>query len=89
MVFPYSIRMQHIGAKSFRPQSRQVAQLFPLQPLQVFFLDQLIDGFLDIGDFGREAGFDLLNGFLDKLNVLHLLSRLHDANNRGLRKSYQ
>ena len=55
-----------------------------LQALEILFLDELINGFLDIGHFGREAGFDLVDGFLDEDDVLHLLAGLHDADDSRL-----
>lgn len=72
--------------KRRRPnQSCQITQLIVIfQSLQILLFDELIDGFLDILDFGREAGFDLGDGFLDEDDMLHLLAGFHDADDCGL-----
>ena len=66
---------------------RQVTQFLVLNTFQVFFLDQLINGFLDVGNLGCEPGFDLRNGLGHELNMLHLLSRFHDSHNSRLSTS--
>lgn len=50
--------------------SGQVFQLLAIQPLKILSLDQLIDRFLDVQDFGCEARFDLRDGLLHQLEVL-------------------
>ena len=66
-------------------RSSQVRVLIGLDTLEILFLNQLIDRLLDIRDFRREARFDLVDGFLHELHVLHLLAGLHDADDGRLR----
>lgn len=63
-----------------------VGDLVSVYTLDVILLHQCLDVLLDVRDLGREAGLDLLNDFLHELDVLHLLARLHDAHNGGLRE---
>lgn len=51
-----------------------VGQFIVVQALDVILLHEGFDVLLDIGDFGWEAGFDLLDNFLDELDVFHLLT---------------
>jgi hypothetical protein len=58
-----------------------------IQTLDIVLLHEGFDILLDIGNLGREAGLDLLDNLLHELDVLHLLARLHDADNGGLYQS--
>lgn len=51
-----------------------VGQFIVVQALNVILLHESFDVLLDIGDFRWEAGFDLLDDFLDELDVFHLLA---------------
>lgn len=62
-----------------------VGDLVAVQSLHVVLFHQCLDVLLDVGDFGREARFDLLDYFLDELDVLHSLAGFHDADDGGLR----
>lgn len=66
------------------PVSSQITQFLPFETLEVFFVDELIDRLLDVGDLGREARFDLRNRFLHELDVLHFLAGFHDADDGRL-----
>ena len=62
----------------------QIPQLLAFNALEVFFFNQLVDALLDIRDLGREARFDLADGLLHELDVLHLLAGFHDADDSRL-----
>lgn len=62
-----------------------VGDLVAIQSLHIVLFHQGFDVLLDVGDFRREARFDLLDYLLDKLDVLHSLTRFHDADDGGLR----
>ena len=62
----------------------KVTKLITIDALKVLFLDQLINRFLDVGYLGGKAGFDLIDGLLYELDVLHFLSRFHDTHNSRL-----
>lgn len=66
--------------------SSNVRDLVSFLTLDVILLHECLDVLLDVGDFWREPGLDLLNHFLHELHVLHLLARLHDTDNRRLLK---
>lgn len=66
-----------------------VGDLVAIQSLDVVFLHQGLDVLLDIGDLGRESGFNLLDHLLDQLDVLHFLSGFHDADDGGLKMAGQ
>lgn len=51
--------------------SSQVTKLITFETLQVLLLQQNVDTFLDIRNFGYEAVLDLLNHLTDQLCVLH------------------
>jgi len=61
-----------------------VGKLIAIQSLYVILLHQRIDVFLDIRNLRWEACFDLADDFFDQVDVLELLSRLHDSNNSSL-----
>lgn len=61
-----------------------VCQFIIVQSFNIIFLHERFDVLLDIGDFGWEARFHLLDYFLDKLDVLHLLAGFHNADDCGL-----
>ncbi len=84
MPFAHGSR-DHRLKQGLNNESSQIAELVVvLQTLEVFLFDELIDGFLDILDLGCETRLDLRDGLLHQYDVLHLLARLHDANNRRL-----
>lgn len=62
-----------------------VGDFVPFDSFDVVLLHESFDVLLDIGDLGGEAGLHLLDDLLNKLDVLHLLARLHDADDGGLR----
>jgi hypothetical protein len=66
---------------------RQVSELLfvAFEAFKVFFFEEDIDAFLDIGDFGVETSRDLRNGLLDELDVLHFLPCFHYSDDGGLR----
>lgn len=61
-----------------------VSDLVPIQSLYIILLHESLNVFLDVRNLGREAGFHLLDHLLDELDMSHLLSRFHDANNGRL-----
>ena len=64
--------------------SCNVGDFVTVHSLDVVLLHERFDVLFDIRDLGREARLDLLDDLLHKLNVLHLLARLHDAHNGRL-----
>ena len=64
----------------------KIAKLIILEALKILLLEQNVDALLDIRHLWAEAGFDLGDGLADELVVLHLLARLHDADDGGLNK---
>lgn len=63
-----------------------VGDFVTIQTLYIILLHEGLNILFDVGNLGREAGFDLLDHLLDELDVSHLLSRLHDANDSRLLK---
>jgi hypothetical protein len=61
-----------------------IGQFIVVQSFNIILFHESLDVLFDIRDFGREAGFDLLDDFLDQLHVLHLFTRLHDTDDGGL-----
>lgn len=68
-------------------ESSNVGNLVPIQTLDVILFHQRLDVLLNVGDLGREARLDLLDDFLHKLDVFHLLPGFHDTNNGRLEAS--
>lgn len=61
-----------------------VGDLVAVESLDVVLFHEGFDVLLDIGDLRWKAGLHLLDDFLNKLDVFHLLARLHDADDGGL-----
>lgn len=62
----------------------QIPNILILETLNVFFLDELVDGFLNVGDFRGKTGTNLLDGFLHELDMFHFLAGFHDSDDGGL-----
>jgi hypothetical protein len=56
----------------------------PFHALEVLFVQELIDGFLDVCHLWVETRRELGDDLLDQLLVLERLARLHDSDNDGL-----
>lgn len=67
-------------------RSGNVSNLISVQTLDIILLHEGLDILLDIRDLGREARLDLLDDFLDELDVFHLLAGFHDAHDGGLQR---
>src|SRR6202000_3293669 len=63
-----------------------VRQLIVIESLNVILLHESINILLDVGDLGREPASNLVDDFLDEVDVLELLATLHDTDNNGLER---
>ena len=63
----------------------EVAKLIIVKALKVLLIEEDLDALLDVSNLGDEAALDLVDGLAKEEGVLHLLARLHDTHDSGLR----
>ena len=62
----------------------KITNLIIVKTFEVFFIQENLDAFLDIGNLRVEPRLDLRDCLGYKLGVLHALSGLHDSDHGGL-----